>query len=927
VEWTVYHGLDALVEGFIHQRDIPPLDAEPAPFDQAAFQKATDEFLRLAKGVNGGSAGAAWIRRTASVLRRARNVGEPFLILRDLRPQLDRAPSNHVTKRDTFDGDDVAWRVWQTFTKGGRFRPTPLKEDVCGPLDRWLATRLVRLFPVVVALHEKVKARNRALDQLDLLVKLRDLLVRDRAVRGEFQRMFDHIFVDEFQDTDPLQAEIILFLCEREPVAERWEDVVLRQGALTLVGDPKQSIYRFRRADVAMYDRVRQVIARQAPLPVTLSANFRSVPSLIAWLNDRFDHVLGISRDGRPFDPTTGSVFQQRLDAGRRSQAERPVHVLPFELPDGAKPNAEAYRTLEGQVLARYLRWLVTASGVQIEDPLDREPRPVAYGDIAVLAVSTWNLPLLFRWLDEEGIPYASRGGTLFLQDPLHRQFLLGLRALADRDDGVAEAALLRPPFFSLDPADLVQEQATRNNGANADRQSVQRVEQARALIRELRQQRFTRPPGATARDLLDRTAFARATAVGPNGVQRLMRLRELCLLLEQTAASEGLDYDTASAVLREWVNKPIQLDPPHPVGTDAVQVLTVHQAKGLEFPVVVLWDSRLAWDTRLDRGAWRMERDGHGWTMNLNGLKWEEPPGLALKETEQAYLDAERRRVVYVAATRARDLLVIPKAGAQDHPEKQVCSALLDGADPALVRELELYRAGIEPAWAHCVPDGAPPDRADGAEIERAVGALWTAAADDAARPRFKPVSVSGEARAIASDGATDVTEPGPQKSHEGRFGSTFGTAVHRAVGLVLRDPRLNPAEAVRLAAPATGLEQHLDDAVSDVERVLGALRSEGCLRSLGNELQIEYPVAGPIAGGLLASGYIDLVSVTADRVDVIDFKTDAPPDGPAAVVYRHYAAQVRAYGQLLRSAGCITGRQLRTGLLFSADASIHWV
>ncbi len=922
-EWTVYHGLDALVAGFVHQRDIPPLDAEPVPFDAVAFRAAADEFVALARDVRGRSVGAAWIRRTASLLGRLRALDSPLLILRDLRPQLRRAPRD-PKKGTTFDGDGVAWRVWKTFTEKTRDRPTPLRDDLCGPLDRWLATRLVRLFRVVVALHERVKARNRALDQLDLLVKLRDLLVRDRAVRGEFQRMFDHVFVDEFQDTDPLQAEIILFLCEREPLASRWEDIVLRPGALTLVGDPKQSIYRFRRADVKMYDHVRRVVGGQAPLTVTLSANFRSVWPLIDWLNDRFDRVLGRSPDGRPFDPDTGRVFQQRLDVGRRGSAAAAVQIVPVGFPDAAKHDAEAYRRLEGQALARYLRWLVTASELRIEDPLDGRSRAIRYGDIAVLAVSTWNLPLLFPWLDADGIPYASRGGTLFLQDPVHRQFLLGLRALADRDDGVAEAALLRPPFFAVDPADLLQERAAAADGPEADDDAVRRVRNARALVRELRRQRFAHSPGATARDLLDRTTFARATALGPNGVQRLMRLRELCAFLEQTAATEGLDYDAVTARMRQWVDAPVQLDPPHPVGTEAVQVLTVHQAKGLEFPVVVLWDGRLAWDTRVDHSAWRRERAGQGWIMNLDGLRWEEPPGLHLKDTEQAYLDAERRRVIYVAATRARDLLVVPKAGAQD-PSKLVCSALLDGADPRLVRELDPYIARHEPAWAR--EEAPQPLRvtADAAELERAVAAGWAAAAEEAARPRFKPAAVSGE-RDLAQDGA-EVLPPPSHKPREGRFGATFGTTVHRAIGLVLRDPGMTPTAAVGRAAQGTGLAEHLAEAVEDVARALTSLRAEGLLRSLGSDLQVEYPVAGATPGGLLLSGYVDLVSVTSTRVDVIDFKTDAPPQGPAAETYADYAAQVRAYGRLLGLSDCATGRQLRTGLLFSADGSIHWV
>jgi ATP-dependent helicase/nuclease subunit A len=912
--WTFY-GLDALVGAFIRWRDVPPADAEPAAFDTAAFRAAAQDFIDVAVPVHGASLGARWVRNTAGCLAALAIAEDPSVILRDVRRAVTALPRNRK-KGQGFGGDEVAWDAWK------RIEETILPA-VRAPLDRWMATRLARLFPVVVALYEKVKVRRQVLDQLDLLIKLRDLLASNREVRREFQSLFDHIFVDEFQDTDPLQAEIVLFLCERDAVASRWDEVALRGGSLTLVGDPKQSIYRFRRADVAMYDRVRQVVMRGAHLPARLSANFRSVPSLIPWLNDRFERILGASPDGQPFDARSGVVFHQPLAPGREGARTTPVHVLPADFVDARRHKVDEYRALEGEAVARYLRWLVEVSDVQIADPLTSQSRRVQYGDVAVLAVSTWNLPLLFERLDAEDVPYASRGGTLFLADPLNRQFLLGLRALADRHDGVAEAALLRPPFFALALADLLRERAAAAGRLGED-EAVLRVREAKDLIGELRRRRLDRPPGATARDLLDRTAFARAVALGPNGAQRLSRLRELCLVLEQTAAAEGLDYDGATARLRQWVTDPVQLDPPHPVGTEAVQVLTVHQAKGLEFPVVVLWDGRGEWDPHVAVEPWRMGRDGPGWIMSLDGLGWEEPPGLGLMQTERDYLRAERRRVIYVAATRACDLLVIPRTGTPK-PAKMVCADLLGGADTGTILELEIYRPGGGAAWARQVAPALRPTLGDASELVREIFGRWGTAAKDSARPRFRPVAVS-EARAALTE-REPVEEPAQRKPREGRFGHLFGSTVHQAIGLLLQDPALGPAEAVRRAATQVGLSEHRDEAVADVGRALQALQAEGLARPPGADLQIEYPVAAPWPDGSLLMGYVDLVVAAADRLDVLDFKTDAPPAGLVEAAYPEYVNQVRLYGRLLPGADVLGGRRLRLGLLFTADGGIRWV
>ena len=252
--------------------------------------------------------------------------------------------------------------------------------------------------------------------------------------------------------------------------------------------------------------------------------------------------------------------------------------------------------------------------GRRIVDPATRRGAAAGFGDVAVLAHSTSTSASSSTQLDRLGVPWSARGGTLFLEDPLHRQFLLALRAVADRDDGVAQAALLRAPFFAARPG---RPRARARRGRRRWRRDagIARPAPRGRWSRSCAGDRLARPPGETARDLLDRTGLARAVAFGPNGAQRLERLRELCLEVERIAAAEGLDYDGVTARLRAWALEPVALDPPRPVGGDAVQIMTIHQAKGLEFPIVAWWDghAKLAPHDRQARLVRRADRRGLG--------------------------------------------------------------------------------------------------------------------------------------------------------------------------------------------------------------------------------------------------------------------------------------------------------------------------
>src|SRR5438552_2433818 len=225
---------------------------EPVEPDLAAVRALAADVAAQLKGVPGSTSGGRFLRDVAARCREVTATDSPAETFRVLRETL-RPREFKRNKRDDFDGQREVWKLYKML------RDT-WKGQLVAPLSAWMGARLARLRFVVAKLYEEVKAERAVLDQLDLLVKLRDVL-RDRAlVRRQLQALFDHVFVDEFQDTDPLQCEVVFFLCEAGAKADEWRRVQLRPGSLTVVGDPKQSIYRFRRADLAMYEEAHRLI-------------------------------------------------------------------------------------------------------------------------------------------------------------------------------------------------------------------------------------------------------------------------------------------------------------------------------------------------------------------------------------------------------------------------------------------------------------------------------------------------------------------------------------------------------------------------------------------------------------------------------------------------------------------------------------------
>ena len=550
---------------------------------------------------------------------------------------------------------DALYRDLQAFSAASGADLAPLLRD--------------ELWPVVDA-YEYAKEKIGCLDFDDLLIRTGTLLRRDAGVRAELQKRFTHFFVDEFQDTDPLQTEVLMLLASDDPSAVNWRTSRFVPGKLFLVGDPKQSIYRFRRADVALYREVQEILLAQGARRVTLTVSFRSIPGIQDAVNAAFEERMsqrGVDGYQAPYVP---------LQRFRESSAGQPALIaLPVPAPYSDWKRIVEWRIDESQpdVTAAWIHWLVTKSGWAVTE---RE-RP----DVRV-PIEARHVCLLFRRfrsfgadvtrpyreaLEARGLSHLLVGGTALHEREEVEAIRNALAAIERPDDELSVFATLRGPLVALSDASLVLWR-DRVGPLHPFRpvpeelpEALHAVAQALALLRDLHRGRNRRSVAQTIVALLEATRAHAAFAIWPSGMQALANVSRL-LDLARRAEQEGLvsfrsflDRLEEDAEYGEGAEGPMLEE-----GIEGVRIMTVHKAKGLEFPVVVL----------ADMNAKETMDQPSRWTDSERGLCVQRIAGCTPVELRERGVEEQERdreealRLLYVASTRARDLLVVPVIG-----------------------------------------------------------------------------------------------------------------------------------------------------------------------------------------------------------------------------------------------------------------------
>jgi ATP-dependent helicase/nuclease subunit A len=615
--------------------------------------------------------------------------------LSDIKRFIDEnAPLEAVRGRD-YDGleavlSDVArYRSWNwkggkktTFGSLSRDEVLARRDSVKADLDAFLrksnadlAPRLQEALQPALAGYEELKRRGGRLDFLDLLIKARDLIRGSAAVRKELQQRVTHYFVDEFQDTDPIQAELLLLLSADKVDECDWLKVSPIPGKLFLVGDPKQSIYRFRRADIAIYLQVKQMLLSRGAEPLYLNTSFRSPPSLQSFVNAAFAPAMtGTTADGT-YVP---------LENWRAEITGRPTIVaLPVPRPYGDYGKIVNFRIDESlpEATGAFADWLVNESGWTVEENGNKVP--IAPRHICILFRRLRNFSAdvtrpYVRALEARRLPHVLMGGRSFHD----REEIIALRnaltAIEWPDDELRVYATLRGPLFAFsDDALFMYRQTVSADGDLQIRRlnpmhridrvklepAAQEVADALTLLGRLHVGRNSRPIAQTILMMLDAVRAHAGIAMWPTGEQALancLRMVDLARRYEQRGASsfrafvERMEADAEDGQAQDAsiVEQ----------GTEGVRMTTVHRAKGLEFPVVILADPTCP--LVRDFPSRHVDPTRQLWLEPLCGCT---PVELLEAAPEELQRDrAEAVRLAYVAATRARDLLVVPTCGDQ---------------------------------------------------------------------------------------------------------------------------------------------------------------------------------------------------------------------------------------------------------------------
>ncbi len=736
-------------------------------------------------------------------------------------------------------------------------------------------------------------AREGILSFDDLIVKTRNLVQHDLYVRRMLKEKLDVLFIDEFQDTDPVQGELMLFLAEeKSSSATRWQDVRLTPGKLVVVGDPKQSIYRFRGADITAYELFTQLILSQGGVKCFLRSNYRSVPDIVTVANEVCRRAMV---QETAFQPAYEPIYPTK------SAQQKSVEWLFVKSPS-AGALADDLRDNQAEQIARWIKQNVGRMILSTGEKL-------AYKDIAILSrASTTSAPYT-QALRRYGILFNADTEKDFFKRQEINDFLNFLQVLVDPSDTTALVGVLRSPLGGFNDEEIYQFALRKELNIYA---SVQDESLAR-FYKKLGG--FVAQAGRQdvyefLQEIIDTTFLPAWYAAAYDGEQTLEILTRLVAGARQAVGERPASLGQFLAALQDTLaNAPQTLSAEPGDSADAVTVMTVHKSKGLDFPVVILADL-----SRKEASGTSSNDHLFSWQYNMHGLRAGKicDANLAFLEEEQKKHErCEEIRILYVALTRAKEKLLLvadDRKGAQKAAQAFVRAGLfpneeaaqLGGTEVAVPVTAVAYEKPEQFIFKQSVGESA-------AQIPLDLTA-WRVASL-ARQTQYQ--KITSEKIASPSERAQETTTLAPQQ----QAAAEVGTVCHRALEKLLRTPAISVEAAARKAALETGYS----DAASAAEEILQPFCQTAVFEALKSSklIAVEMPFSCLASGGLVENGIMDAVLENPDgQIWVVDYKTDKiPPGGPQELLEK-YRPQLTVYQQAAQK--LFPGKSVRCSAVF---------
>lgn len=503
----------------------------------------------------------------------------------------------------------------------------------------------------------------------DLLTVTSDLLRENSEVRKYFKRKFTHILVDEFQDTDPIQAEIIFFLTGKNITETDWKNIILESGALFLVGDPKQSIYRFRRADIDIYNIIKKMFSGERCEVLPLFSNFRSLPFMQDLVESVFKNIMPDKED-----PYQAKYFP--LNTTRKAEDAYDFGVFENNTCKVYRGNASEITQTDAAKVAAWIYSSVNAGEVKLQRTQDELRTGLTqkpeYSDFLILTKKRQSLGIYARALEKNGIPYDISGGLVFNESLEIGEILKLFKAIDDEKDPIALVTVLRGLFFGISDELLYNFKKTGGkfsyyslvpDGFIMFTEAFKRLKEYKEIINKNK-------PAVAAEIIIEKSGIIPLALSEEEGLTKAGNIYKAIELLKNFEAEKiETFYDLTKNMEEMLKNKEIESMSLLVSKKNVVRLMNLHKAKGLEAPVVILTDPM--GETRYfepqyhisrtrdkkAKGYFSIVRPTSNYSSEILGI----PPDWSSKlEEEKKYGEAERRRLDYVAVTRAKNILAV---------------------------------------------------------------------------------------------------------------------------------------------------------------------------------------------------------------------------------------------------------------------------